>query len=46
MKNSTTERKSMVDGINSGLEGAEEWISDLEDSMMENKLNSKNKNKK
>ena len=29
MKNSITEIKGIVDGINSGLEEAEEWINNL-----------------
>ena len=43
MKNSITEIKNTLDGINIRLEEAEEWISDLEDRGMENKLSRRKK---
>ena len=52
MKNSVAEIKNKLDGINRRLEEAEEWVSDLEDRMMESnqseqerKKNSKKKKK-
>ena len=35
MKNIINEIKNTLDGINSNLEEAEEWINDLEDRVME-----------
>ena len=35
MNNTITEKKTTVEGINSGITEAEEWISDLEDRMVE-----------
>lgn len=43
-KKNQTELKNTQGGINSRLEDAKEWISDLEDKVGENKLNSKEKN--
>ena len=36
MKNGTNEIGNKLDAMNSKLEKAEEWISDLEDNIMEN----------
>ena len=36
MKNLITEIENSLDGINSRLEDAHQWISDLEDRVMEN----------
>ena len=47
MKNTITEMKNALHGINSRLENAEEWISNLEEREVEiTKLNSKEKRKK
>ena len=35
MNNTITERKNTLEGINSRITEAEEWISDLEDRMVE-----------
>ena len=35
MKNTITEMKTTLEGINRRITEAEEWISDLEDRMME-----------
>lgn len=43
-KKNQTELKNTQGGINSRLEDAKEWISDLEDKVGENKLNSKEEN--
>ena len=46
MKNSITEIKNTLDIINSKLEEAEEWVSDLEDKVMENNHTEQEKEKR
>ena len=46
MKNTITEMKITLEGINSRINGAEEWKSDLEDRMVEFTAAEQNKKKK
>jgi len=48
MKNSVTEMKNILNGINNILKEAEEWIGDLEDKVMESNQaeQERNNNKK
>ena len=39
MKNAKPEIGNRLDAMNSMLEETEEWVSDIEDKIMENKLN-------
>ena len=47
MKNTITEAEmeNTVEKINSGLDKAEDWINDLEDSVVESNKNKKKKSK-
>ena len=45
MKNTITEMKTTLEGINSRITEAEEWISDLEDRMVEFTAVEQNKEK-
>ena len=46
MNNTITEMKTTLEGINSGITEAEEWISDLEDRMVEFTATEQNKEKR
>ena len=46
MNNTVTEMKNTLEGINHRITGAEEWISDLEDIMMEFTAVEQNKEKR
>ena len=46
MNNTITEMKNTLEGINSRITGAEEWISDLEDRMVEFTAAEQNKEKR
>ena len=46
MNNTITEMKNTLEGINSRITEAEEWISDLEDSMVEFTATEQNKEKR
>ena len=46
MTNTITEMKSTLEGINSRITEAEEWISDLEDRMVEINAAEQNKEKR
>ena len=46
MNNTTTEMKTTLEGINSRITEAEEWISDLEDRMVEFTVAEQNKEKR
>ena len=46
MKNPTNEIKNSLEGINSRITEAEEWISDLEDKIVEITITEQNKEKK
>ena len=46
MNNTITEMKNTLEGINSRITEAEEWINDLEDRMMEFTAMKQNKEKK
>ena len=46
MNNTITEMKNMIEGINSRVSEAEEWINDLEDGMVEITTMDKNNDKK
>ena len=46
MNNTITEMKNTVEGINSRITEAEEWISDLEDTMLEFTVAEQNREKR
>ena len=46
MTNTITEMKITLEGINSSITEAEEWIRDLEDKMVEFTVTEQNKEKK
>ena len=46
MNNKITETKNTLEGINSRITDTEEWISDLEDKMLEINVTEQNKGKK
>ena len=46
MKNTVTEMKNTVEGINSRITEAEEWRRDLEDGMVESTAAEQNKEKR
>ena len=46
MNNTVTEMKNTLEGINGRITEAEEWISDLEDRMVEITAAEKNKERK
>ena len=46
MNNTITEMKNTLEGINSRISEAEEWISDLEDRMVEISATEQNKEKR